>query len=103
MMIVFCGGFPYLLKTMRTIFCILLLSMAFTPARAKFLQDSADTKTIIAVPKFYPVEKVITGDTLITPRSLQDSITLPGAAGNTFTPYQDTAYVRALRLGIPAI
>ncbi|MES2767378.1 MAG: FlgD immunoglobulin-like domain containing protein [Bacteroidota bacterium] len=88
---------------MRIIFCILALAVNCFPVCAKLLKDSTETKTIIAAPKFYPPEKVITGDTLVTPRFLKDSVLLPGAGSNRFTPYQDSLYVRALRLKIPPV
>ncbi|HYF03392.1 MAG TPA: FlgD immunoglobulin-like domain containing protein [Patescibacteria group bacterium] len=85
---------------------VLVLSFLFCSvysAGAASMQDSTNTKTIITVPKFYPTEKVITGDTLVSPRLVRDSIQLPGAGTTQFTPEQDSAYARAMRLRLPAV
>jgi hypothetical protein len=86
---------------MRIVIFFLAICSSYFTVSARLLQDST-SKTIITLPKYYPPEKIITGDTLDT-RTVRDSIILPGAGGNRFTPYQDSAYVRALRMGIPAI
>lgn len=85
------------------IICTTLFAMSFTmnalSARVFSQEDTTKRSTIIKKPRKLTPLQTITGDTLQKDTTTVKESLIPGSK-NTFTPEQDSAYYRLLRLGI---
>ena len=85
------------------IICATFLAMSFTTdalsLRALAQEDTTKINTIIKKPRKLTPLQTITGDTLRKDTVTVNESLIPGSK-NTFTPEQDSAYYRMLRLGI---
>lgn len=86
---------------------VILIILAASAGYAQVAYAAGDdttsaTRSILIRPRQLTPAQVLTGDTLsIDTLSKVELITAPGSRDYAFSPDQDTAYARAIRLGIP--
>lgn len=88
------------LRFLLTFAVFLLIAVGSAPAIIS--GDSAATRSLLLRTRQFTPAQIITGDTLdVDSASKIEIISAPGSKEYTFTPEQDSAYARMMRLGIP--
>jgi len=89
---------PHSNKNIYIIFCLLAIFICQLRAEAK---DGDSVQTLLRYKEQFTTQQILKGDTLRKDSSISSGVTLPGGSAEKYSPDQDSAYFKALRVDIP--